>query len=111
MHLFLTIGGGIIGFSVFVAACNVIYRQMIKPMFSTIRKVNKYVDDVETVPELHSKFDTLANDVSEIKSMIENFVPILETAKYELNTNGGKSMKDQTNAMAQHIADSNIHVN
>lgn len=110
MHTFLTVGGGIVGFAVFVAACHTIYYKMLKPMFRTIRTVNKMIDDVETVPELHSKVDTLSNDVSEIKAMIEKFAPIMETAKYELSTNGGKSMKDQSNAMIAHINDTDKHV-
>lgn len=110
MHTLLTVGAGIVGFAVFVVACHNIYYKMIKPMFHTIRTVSKMIDDVETVPELHSKVDTLSNDISEIKAMIEGFVPILETAKYELNTNGGRSMKDQSNAMVAHINDADRHV-
>ena len=106
MQLFLQIAGGIVGFSIFVAACHEIYFKAVKPMFKTIRTVNKMIDDVETVPELHTKVDAL-------QETLDRLEPMISKAHYELNPNGGRSMKDQLtrvdDTLKNHVLDSTIH--
>lgn len=102
----VNIGGAICLLAAVIAAIGTIWAKLIRPSIKNIRKVGKMIDDVETVPELHTKVDSIQETLARLEPMISG-------SHYQLFPNSGSSMNDKLtrldDALSEHLTDPAIH--
>lgn len=101
-----TLAGAVILAAAFVTSLVALWKYLFVGGYRFLRKNGERVENVDTLPELHTKVDRIEDTLSRLE-------PLITTMNHEMHPNSGMSMKDQVTRIEQnlsaHISNPNAH--